>query len=144
MPDSVRVLAMDEIEPGLTAEFEWQVAEADLDAFAALSGDRNPLHMDTEFARSRGFPDRASHGYLFGAKVSALVGMLLPGRDCLILETGLAFPKPIHPGDRILVSGEVESVSRENNILRVKVRGWRIEGERKVLVARGFVLCQNR
>ena len=119
-------------------------AETTSNGSRTLSGDRNPLHVDADFARSRGFPDVVAHGYLLGSKVSALVGMLLPGRDCLILETTMAYPKAIHPGDSVRVVGEVDLLSPEQRVLRVKIRAHRIEAGREVLVGRGSVLCRNQ
>jgi 3-hydroxybutyryl-CoA dehydratase len=132
------------LELGQRDTLDWRVERQDIDRFAALSGDRNPLHVDAEFARARGFPDVVAHGYLLGAKVSALVGMLLPGRDCLILETTMAYPKPVHPGDLVRVAGEVDMLSPEQRILRVKIRAHRIGAGPDVLVGRGSVLCRNQ
>jgi len=132
------------LELGQRADLEWQVSRDDIDRFAALSGDRNPLHVDADFARARGFPDVVAHGYLLGSKVSALVGMLLPGRDCLILETTMAYPKPIHPGDVVRVAGEVDMLSPEHRILRVRIRAHRTGSGPDILVGRGNVLCRNQ
>jgi 3-hydroxybutyryl-CoA dehydratase len=129
---------------GQRAALEWLVLRDDIDRFAALSGDRNPLHVDADFARARGFPDVVAHGYLLGSKVSALVGMLLPGRDCLILETTMAYPRAIHPGDVIRVGGEVDMLSPEQRVLRVRIRAHRIGVGPDVLVGRGNVLCRNQ
>lgn len=137
-------LPFEALELGQRATLEWAVVRADIDRFAALSGDHNPLHVDADFARSRGFPDVVAHGYLLGAKVSALVGMLLPGRDCLILETTMAYPKPIHPGDLVRVAGEVDMLSPEQKVLRVRIRAHRIGAGPDVLVGRGNVLCRNQ
>lgn len=144
MPGAAVHRPFETLELGQGAALEWQVSRDDIDRFAALSGDRNPLHVDADFARSRGFPDVVAHGYLLGAKVSALVGMLLPGRDCLILETTMAYPKPVHPGDLVRVAGEVDMLSPEQRILRVRIRAHRIGAGPDVLVGRGNVLCRNQ
>lgn len=144
LPDAAIANDFESLHDGMTAAFDWRVDAADIDAFAALSGDRNPLHMDPEFARASGFGDRVAHGYLLGAKVSALVGMLLPGRDCLILEQTLAYPKPIYPGDHIRIEGEVSELSLEQRIVKVRVRAYRLTGDAKTIVARGYVLCRNQ
>ena len=138
------VIAFPDLTIGQTAQLVWDVEAAEIDRFADVSGDRNPLHMDPDFARAKGFSDRVAHGFLLGAKVSALVGMLLPGRDCLILEQSLAYPRPIHPGDRILMESAVTELSAEQRVLKVKIRVHRQDGDARVLVARGHVLCQNR
>lgn len=70
--------------------------------------------------------------------------MILPGRDCLILEQTLAYPKPIYPGDHVRIEGEVSELSVEQRIVKVRVRAYRLTGEAKALVARGHVLCRNQ
>ena len=144
LPDQAIVNDFDSLHDGMTAVLDWRVDAADIDGFAALSGDRNPLHMDPDFARSRGFVDRVAHGFLLGAKVSAVVGMILPDRDCLILEQTLAYPKPIHPGDHIRIEGEVSELSAEQRIVKVRIRAHRLTDDAKTLVARGYVLCRNQ
>lgn len=139
-----RVVAFETLAVGQTVSLDWSVEAAEIDRFSELSDDRNPLHMQPDFARSKGFPDRVAHGFLLGAKVSALVGMLLPGRDCLILEQGLAYPRPIHPGDLIRVEGQVDELSAEQRIVKVRIRAHRIADEVRTLVARGFVLCRSQ
>lgn len=139
-----RVVAFDELAIGQTVSLDWSVEAAEIDRFSEVSSDRNPLHMQADFARSKGFSDRVAHGFLLGAKVSALVGMLLPGRDCLILEQGLAYPKPVYPGDLIRIEGQVDELSSEQRIVKVRIRAHRIVDDVRTLVARGFVLCRSQ
>jgi 3-hydroxybutyryl-CoA dehydratase len=102
---------LQEIREGQDYAFEAVISASNVDSFGALVGDENPLHMDAEFARRRGFDNRVVHGaFLFGL-ASRLVGMYLPGRDCIIHETRLKFPAPAYVGDRVLVRGVVEQVS---------------------------------
>lgn len=127
---------------GQTASLRWTVEEEELDRFAALSGDFNEAHVLPEFARSRGYADRFAHGFLLGAKVSALVGMQLPGRNCLILEQSLSYPAPIFPGDVIDIVGTVVSLSATVQSVKVKIRASKQQDARSVVVGRGFVLCR--
>ena len=143
MRDAVHT-PFEEFALGQRATLDWVVIRDEIARFAQLSGDHNPLHVDPEFARARGFPDIVAHGYLLGAKVSALVGMQMPGRDCLILETIMAYPRAIHPGDTIRIDGEIDLLSPEQEVLRVRIRAYRAEPGRDVLVARGSVLCRSR
>jgi 3-hydroxybutyryl-CoA dehydratase len=129
---------------GQSATLDWFVTRDEIERFVQLSGDRNPLHVNPQFARAQGFPDIVAHGYLLGAKVSALVGMQLPGRDCLILETTMAYPRPCHPGNQVRIHGEIDLLSPEQKVLRVRIRAHRYEADRPQLVARGSVLCRSR
>src|SRR5215212_3865347 len=99
-------LSFADLQVGMQAQLAWDVSEADIDAFASLSGDINPMHVDAAFARARGFRDRVAHGFLLGSKVSAFVGTTIPGRRCLLLEQSLAFPNAVFSGDTVTVTGE--------------------------------------
>jgi 3-hydroxybutyryl-CoA dehydratase len=137
-------IALQDLAVGMVRELDWTVAPSDLDAFAALSGDINPLHIDSEFARLRGFPDRVAHGFLLGAKVSAFVGTVMPGRDCLLLETQLAWPAAFFAGDIVRLRGEIVELSVEHRVMRIKFRATATRAGTAVVVARGWALCQTR
>jgi 3-hydroxybutyryl-CoA dehydratase len=141
-----RVVHMEfkDLSVGLVRELHWTVAPSDVDAFAACSGDFNPLHVDAAFARQAGFPDRVAHGFLLGAKISAFVGMVMPGRDCLLLETQLAWPAAIFSGDAIRIRGEIVELSEDNQVMRIKFRAVATRAGRELVVGRGWTLCQIR
>src|SRR5206468_12651807 len=79
LPETALDLSLDALSVGYTATIAWTAENAEIDAFAAVSGDYNPLHMDPAYATSLGFADRVSHGMLLGAKLSGFIGMVLPG-----------------------------------------------------------------
>jgi acyl dehydratase len=137
-------IALEDLAIGLARELDWQVTPRDIDSFASLSGDINPLHVDPEFARLQGFPDRVAHGFLLGAKISAFVGTVMPGRDCLLLETQLAWPSPCFAGDTVRLRGEIVELSIENRVMRIKIRATADRAGTSVVVGRGWVLCQIR
>ena len=70
----------DDLQEGQRCELRRSLSAADIDAFAAVSGDRNPLHMDADFARAAGYPDRIAHGMLLASWISAAIAQELPGR----------------------------------------------------------------
>ena len=115
-------MRFDEIRVGASAAFDAVLDEGQIDAFARLSGDLAPLHMDSGFARSRGFNDRVAHGFLIGAYVSRLIGMHLPGESAVILSETLRFHEPVYPGRTLQVSGRVESVSEATSTIDVAVQ----------------------
>ena len=118
---AIAAFSLGDIRIGQTASFETEVNAADLDRFAALTGDVNPLHMDSEFARRRGFEDRVVHGALLAGLVSRLVGVHLPGRDCLMHALQMKFNAPTRVGSRIRVTGVVDQVSEAARAVVLKV-----------------------
>jgi 3-hydroxybutyryl-CoA dehydratase len=137
-------MTLEDLAVGLIKTLSWTITTRDIDAFALLSGDVNPLHVDSGFARDRGFPDRVAHGFLLGAKVSAFVGTVMPGRDCLLLEAQLNWPKPCFAGDTVHISGEIMELSVDSAAMRIKIRAVAVRNEASVVVGRGWVLCQIR
>ena len=74
----------EEISLGLSESFEVEITREMMDKFQDISGDVNPLHNDTEFAKVRGYEDRVVYGMLIASQISTLGGVYLPGKYCLI------------------------------------------------------------
>jgi len=96
-----------EISIGQKASYTRQVSEQDIQLFAAVSGDVNPVHLDEEFAATTQFKHRIAHGMLTGAFVSAAIALELPGPGTIYLGQSLRFRRPVLIGDRITVQLEV-------------------------------------
>lgn len=133
-----------DMKVGLAAELTWSVTADQIDDFARLSGDFNPLHIDQNYARNQGFRDRVAHGLLLGSKVSAFVGMLVPGRDGLLLETLLSWPNAVYPGDEVVLRGEIVELSEEQRVVRIKIRATKVDAAQAIVVGRGWALCRIR
>ena len=129
---------------GDTAQTVWHVTEEEIKKFAALSGDRNPLHMDSDYARSYGFEDQLAHGLLVGAKISGVIGMQLPGKRCLLLEQKLSYPNPLYPGDCASMRVEIQTVHTELAVIELKVTVEKLSaaGAPESKIARGKVTCK--
>lgn len=136
--------SINEFELGETVETQWTAEENEISAFAGISGDHNPLHMDETYAKTSGFSNRIAHGFLIGAKVSGLIGMKLPGKNCLLLEQKLSYPNPVYMGDRILLRIEVSSIHKELGIIELKATGEKLcnTNESPQKVVRGKLVCK--
>jgi acyl dehydratase len=91
-----------------------------IDAFAKLSGDYNPLHIDDTFAGYKGYKGRVVHGMLLASKFSYLVGMIIPGKNCLYLSQEIRFHKPVIAGDKCNVTGTIISKSKSTRVIEIK------------------------
>jgi len=138
LPRQARELSLDDINVGLEATCSWRAETDAIDDFAQLSGDLNPLHMDEAYARDQGYDGRVVHGFLLGAQVSGLIGMVLPGRRCLLMEEKLAFPAPVYVGDEVFIRVLVEEVHHELAVVILKVSAKKLEQT----VMRGRVTCK--
>jgi 3-oxoacyl-[acyl-carrier protein] reductase len=117
------VFAPEDLRVGMTARFERDIAEQDVHAFADLSGDANPLHVDAAYAATTNYGERIVHGAFQVGLGSALVGMLLPGRNVLLGAVSARFPSPLRYPSRVIVSGEISSWSeaRRAGVMRIAV-----------------------
>lgn len=97
----------DEITIGQTASFSKLIEEQDIQLFATVSGDVNPVHLDADFAATTPFKERIAHGMLTGAIVSAALAMELPGPGTIYLGQSLRFRLPVKIGDTVTVALEV-------------------------------------
>ncbi len=113
----LNVLCYEDIAVGDTHSFERYIDEKIIHAFADMSGDMNPLHMDETYARKTQFGGRIAHGMLAASFFSALVGMRCPGRNALYLSQELRFKNPITMNTKITVSGRVIAKSDTARII---------------------------
>lgn len=122
-PDASGVihLALEELVVGQSASVDFVVTSADMQAFADISGDRNPLHTDDAFARSKGFDGAVVYGALLVAKASQLIGMKLPGRDSVWGAVSMEFRKPLFVGQPAQVEGLVTDVSPATGMVNLKL-----------------------
>ena len=79
------------------------IAAEEVDGFAALSGDDNPLHMDDAYARTIGFQGRVVHGMLLSAWLSRVLGTHFPGPGVLWLSQSIRFARAVYIGDSVEV-----------------------------------------
>ena len=125
-------LSIDDIKVGDSASFSRVFTEKDVDTFAGLSGDFNPLHTDEEYAKTTKFKQRIIHGMLVGGLCSTLVGMYLPGKRCLYLGQTLSFKKPVYISDKLTIYGSVVYKSIATKMLDIKIS---IKNEKEEVVS---------
>ena len=112
----------DDLTLGMSAQFEVEVTSELMTAFANLSGDVNPLHMDEEFARNSGFPGRVVFGMLTSSFYSRLVGVYLPGKRALLDGIQVELKSPAYIGDLLTVSGEIAFLNDTYHRCEIKAR----------------------
>lgn len=105
---------------GLTQSFSVNITDEAMDLFLRLSGDNNPLHIDGEFAKDNGFAGRVVYGLLTSSFYSALAGVYLPGKYCLLSGIEILFLKPVYVGDTMSVTGEITFISEATGQVEMK------------------------
>ena len=105
---------------GDTAEITKTIEQADIDAFAAVTGDHNPVHVDEEFAKTTRFGRRIAHGMLTASLISSVLANKLPGEGSVYLNQTLQFVAPVFPGDEITARVTVKEIREDKPILKLE------------------------
>lgn len=105
--------AIEDLQPGMSAQFTRTVSERDIELFGEVSGDSNPMHFDEDFAKSTPFKGRIAHGVLTASYVSTVLGMQMPGPGTIFLGLNIRFKAPVRIGDRVTAICTVREVLAE-------------------------------
>jgi acyl dehydratase len=105
---------------GDTAEITKTIEQADVDAFAAVTGDHNPVHVDEEFAKTTRFGRRIAHGMLTASLISSVLANKLPGEGSVYLGQTLQFVAPVFPGDEVTARVTVKEIREDKPILKLE------------------------
>ena len=89
-------------------------------AFAEVSGDHNPIHLDDEFAKTTRFGRRIAHGMLSGAFISAVLGYELIERKIIYLSQTMKFTAPVYIGDTVTTTSAVKAIREDKNIVTME------------------------
>jgi len=138
----LRERRLEDLSIGESAERVHAVSEADLAAFAAVSGDANPLHLDEAFAKTTPFKGRIAHGMLAASYVSAILGMDLPGPGSVYVSQSLRFRRPVRIGDEVTARVSVTAIDAERG--RVTLETTCLVAGKAVLEGEAVVMVERR
>lgn len=96
-----------------------RVTDEAVRAFAALSGDRNQIHLDDAYAKSTRFGGRIAHGALLIAFLSKVLGMDFPGPGAVYFSQTIEFLSPVYVGDEIEILVRIDDIDRDARVLTV-------------------------
>ncbi|MCR9078621.1 MAG: MaoC family dehydratase [Hyphomonadaceae bacterium] len=111
----------EDLSVGMTHQTEHVITENDIELFAQVSGDRNPLHMDDEFAKHTPFGQRIAHGALTASYISGILGNDLPGPGSIFVGLNMRFRRPVYIGSHVTVKVEVTEMKERGNRVTLKV-----------------------
>ena len=103
----------EDLAVGMEGSFAKKINNEDVLAFAELSGDTNPVHLDDAYAAGTMFKQRIAHGFLTASLISTVLGTKLPGPGCIYLSQNLKFRAPVHIGDEVVATAKVTSLDPE-------------------------------
>ena len=97
-----------------------QITDATVRAFAELSGDFNPIHLDDEFAKTTRFGRRIAHGMICGALISAVLGNEFRERKIIYLSQTIKFTAPVFIDDTVTATGTITHIREDKNIVTLE------------------------
>jgi acyl dehydratase len=117
---------------GESASLTRTITEDDVIAFARLTGDTNPLHLDEAYARTTRFGQRIVQGLLTAGLISVVLGTELPGPGAIYLEQSLQFLKPVYPGDTVTATATVTTYREDKGIVTLRTDCMNQHGEQVI------------
>ena len=133
---------IEDIKIGMVRHLCKVVTDRDIEMFAEVSTDHNPVHLDDSYANDTVFRGRIAHGMLTAGLISAVIGEQLPGHGTVYLSQTLKFLWPVRPGDQ--VTAKVEVVEIDLGRRRVKIDTCCLVDGKKVLTGEATVLAPCR
>ena len=105
---------------GDSASISKTITDRDIQAFAEVTGDHNPIHLDDEYAAKTRFGSRIAHGMLSASLISSVLANKLPGPGSVYLSQTLKFVKPVLPGDSVTARVTVTGIRDDKPIITLE------------------------
>ncbi len=121
-PDPRHGYYLEDLSLGMSHEVSHTVTEQDVDDFARICGDYNPIHMDEDYAAQTPFGGRIAHGALTASYISAILGNDLPGPGAIFMTLELKFRAPVRIGDTVVARAEVSDIHMRRGKVTMAVR----------------------
>lgn len=135
-------ICIEDIEIGMSRHLWKTVTDRDIELFAEISTDRNPVHLDDAYARETIFEGRIAHGMLTAGLISAVIGEQLPGHGTVYMGQSLKFMAPVRPGDRVFAQVKVTAIDISRR--RVTLETHCTVGDTVVLKGEALVMAPSR
>ncbi len=104
------------LEIGTSASLSKTITSDDINKFAEVVGDHNPVHLDDEYAKTTIFKKRIAHGMICGGLISAVIGTKLPGPGTIYLNQTMKFTAPVYIGDAVTAQVTIKSIRQDKGI----------------------------
>ncbi len=134
-------IVIEDLEVGMIRSLTKEITDLDIELFAQVSTDHNPVHMDDEYAMDTIFEGRIAHGMLTAGLISAVIGEQLPGHGTVYLGQSLKFLAPVRPGDMVTAEVEVLEIDYAKRRVRLDTRAL-VDGK-PVLKGEAMVLAPS-
>lgn len=135
-------ICIEDLEIGMMRHLRKEITDRDIEMFAEISTDRNPVHLDDDYAQDTIFEGRIAHGMLTAGLISAVIGEQLPGHGTVYLGQTLKFMAPVRPGDTVVTEVVVRDIDHSRRRVGLDCRC--LVGDTVVLKGEALVLAPSR
>ena len=133
---------IEDLQLDQTDKLERKITEKDIDNFAKLTGDNNPVHTNLDFAKKTIFKQKVAHGFLSASLISTLIATKLPGPGSIYLSQNLKFLAPVFIDDLVIVKVTVKEIDLEKK--KVKLQTECFKNEKKIISGEAIVLVNSK
>ena len=133
---------IEDLQLDQTDKIERKITEKDIDNFAKLTGDNNPVHTNLDFAKKTIFKQKVAHGFLSASLISTLIATKLPGPGSIYLSQNLKFLAPVFIDDLVIVKVTVKEIDHEKK--KVKLQTECFKNEKKIISGEAIVLVNSK
>ena len=133
---------IEDLQLDQTDVIERKITEKDIDNFAKLTGDNNPVHTNLDFAKKTIFKQKVAHGFLSASLISTLIATKLPGPGSIYLSQNLKFLAPVFIDDLVIVKVTVKEIDHEKK--KVKLQTECFKNEKKIISGEAIVLVNSK
>jgi len=113
---------LEDLSVGMTSSFEKTILAKDIDAFAKITGDTNPVHLDEKYAATTPFKARIAHGMMSAGLISTVLGTQLPGPGCIYLDQQIKFRAPVFIEDTVVATVTIEEINQRRGRVTLKTQ----------------------
>ncbi|MEM6801803.1 MAG: MaoC family dehydratase [Bacteroidota bacterium] len=132
------------IQESQTYEEIFSFTQAEVEAFAQVSGDDNPIHLDEAYAAKTSFKKPIMHGFLAGSVFSRIIGTKFPGEGSVYLKQSLAFRRPMYVDVTYKAVLTVKMHNKSRHIAEIETKIMGLEDGKAYLTGEAQVMNAER
>ena len=113
---------LEDLSIGMVSSYKKTITAKDIEAFAAVTGDSHPVHLDADYAATTPFKARIAHGMMSAGLISTVLGTQLPGPGCIYLDQQIKFRAPVFIDDTVVATVTVEEINQRRGRVSLKTQ----------------------
>lgn len=119
---------------------KFKISKDVYDGFINIFNDKNPIHVDIDFAKNHGYSEIVMHGNILNGFISYFIGEQLPTKNIVILSQNIKFNNPVYLNDLLQFNASVYEIYESVNVINIK---FKFINQKKITVAKGKVQIKN-